>query len=149
MSNDLTTMAKFYPYSLRNVILIAMEKPTATHVAGFHAWRKVGRFVKKGEKGILIIAPVVRRHETYEAQEPETTEEHSAVAFRGAYVFEHHPDGRTATSHRESRPHPADCQPCPRHHQHGSQDHLVRLSWRRATCYFALLCFVSTCVRLE
>jgi len=84
----LTTMAKFHRYSLRNIMLIAMQKPNATYVAGFHAWHKLARFVKKGEKGILIIAPVVRRKETTEAQEPETSEERSVVAFRGAYVFD-------------------------------------------------------------
>ena len=84
----LSAMAKFHRYSFRNVMLIAMQKPTATHVAGFHAWNRLRRFVKKGEKGILIIAPIVRRKETAEAQEPETAEECSVVAFRGAYVFD-------------------------------------------------------------
>jgi antirestriction protein ArdC len=64
-----------------------LQKPPATHVAGFHAWHKLGRFVKKGEKGILIIAPVVRRKET-EVQQPDTTGDRSVVAFRGAYVFD-------------------------------------------------------------
>jgi hypothetical protein len=41
-------------------MLIASQNPTATHVAGFHTWHKLGRFVKKGEKGILILAPIVR-----------------------------------------------------------------------------------------
>jgi len=36
------------------------ERLTATHVAGFHTWHKLGRFVKKGEKGILILARIVR-----------------------------------------------------------------------------------------
>jgi len=84
----LTAMAKFHRYSLRNIMLIAMQKPTATQVAGFHTWHKFGRFVKTGEKGILIIAPVVRHKETTEAQESETAEDRSVVAFRGAYVFD-------------------------------------------------------------
>lgn len=88
LTSYLTAIAKFHRYSLRNIMLIAIQKPTATHVAGFHAWHKFGRFVRKGEKGILIIAPVVRRKETSEAQEPETTEERSVLAFRGAYVFD-------------------------------------------------------------
>jgi antirestriction protein ArdC len=88
LTSYLTAMAKFHRYSLRNVMLIAMQKPTATHVAGFHTWHKLGRFVKKGEKGILIIAPVVRRKETTEAQESETAEDRSVVAFRGACVFD-------------------------------------------------------------
>ena len=57
----LAAMARFRRYSLHNIMLIASQKPTATHVAGFHSWHKLGRFVKKGEKGILILAPIVRR----------------------------------------------------------------------------------------
>ncbi len=54
----LSTMAKFHSYSLNNTILIAMQKPGATLVAGYTAWQKDhNRHVKKGEKGIQIIAP--------------------------------------------------------------------------------------------
>ena len=54
----LSTMAKFHSYSLNNTILIAMQKPGATLVAGYTAWQKDhDRHVKKGEKGIRIIAP--------------------------------------------------------------------------------------------
>src|ERR1051325_6373596 len=56
----LAAMARFHRYSLHNILLIASQKPNATHVAGFHAWHKLGRFVKKGEKGILILAPLAR-----------------------------------------------------------------------------------------
>lgn len=52
----LSTMAKFHSYSMRNLILIAMQSPDATAVAGFRAWQtKFHRNVKKGEKGIQII----------------------------------------------------------------------------------------------
>ena len=61
LTQYLAAIGRFHRYSLRNVMLIASQKPTATHVAGFHAWHKLGRFVKKGEKGIMILAPVVRR----------------------------------------------------------------------------------------
>ena len=60
LRNYLAAIGRFYRYSLRNVMLIASQNPTATHVAGFHMWHKLGRFVKKGEKGILILAPIVR-----------------------------------------------------------------------------------------
>ena len=54
----LSTMAKFHNYSLNNTLLIAMQKPDATLVAGYQAWQKQHqRHVKKGEKGIQIIAP--------------------------------------------------------------------------------------------
>lgn len=53
----LTTMAKFPHYSLNNCMLIAMQKPDATLCQGYNAWKKMGRYVKKGEKGIKVIAP--------------------------------------------------------------------------------------------
>lgn len=51
--------SRFYHYSFRNQILIWTQKPNATYVAGFNAWKKIGRFVKKGEKGIRILAPII------------------------------------------------------------------------------------------
>jgi len=54
----LKTMSKFYDYSINNCILIAMQKPEATLVAGYTSWQKnFGRQVQKGEKGIKILAP--------------------------------------------------------------------------------------------
>lgn len=55
----LDTLSKFHSYSLNNTILIALQNPDATLVAGYNAWQKsFKRFVKKGEKGIKIIAPM-------------------------------------------------------------------------------------------
>ena len=87
LTHYLAAIGRFHRYSLRNVMLIASQKPTATHVAGFHAWHKLGRFVKKGEKGILILAPIVRRKNENE-QQNETDESSTAVGFRAAYVFD-------------------------------------------------------------
>lgn len=54
----LNTLAKFHDYSLNNTILIMLQKPGASLIAGYTAWQKnFGRQVKKGEKGIKIIAP--------------------------------------------------------------------------------------------
>ena len=54
----LKTMAKFHQYSFGNVLLILMQCPHASHVAGFHTWKKTfGRSVKRGEHGIQILAP--------------------------------------------------------------------------------------------
>ncbi|MBP3278042.1 MAG: hypothetical protein J6M44_03700, partial [Butyrivibrio sp.] len=53
----LATMAKFPHYSLNNCILISMQKPDATLCQSYNAWKKMGRYVKKGEKGIRVIAP--------------------------------------------------------------------------------------------
>ena len=56
--NYLTTMSRFHRYSLNNVMLIHAQKPNATLVAGFSKWKNgFGRHVKKGEKGIQILAP--------------------------------------------------------------------------------------------
>ena len=87
LRNYLAAIGRFHRYSLRNVMLIASQKPTASHVAGFHAWHKLGRFVKKGEKGILILAPIVRR-KNESAKQAETDELSTAVGFRAAYVFD-------------------------------------------------------------
>ncbi len=54
----LATMSKFHDYSLNNTLLILFQKPDASRVAGFNAWKqKFHRYVKEGEKGIKIIAP--------------------------------------------------------------------------------------------
>ncbi|VYU44191.1 Antirestriction protein (ArdA) [Eubacterium limosum] len=54
----LSVMSKFHNYSVRNTVLIAMQKPDASLIAGFNAWKnEFGRNVKRGEKGIRIIAP--------------------------------------------------------------------------------------------
>ena len=54
----LRTMSRFHTYSYKNTILIHMQMPTATQVAGFNKWKnQFGRHVKKGEKGLTIIAP--------------------------------------------------------------------------------------------
>ena len=53
----LKTMSKFHNYSFNNTLLIAMQRPDATLVTGYRNWQSMGRQVKKGEKGITIIAP--------------------------------------------------------------------------------------------
>jgi len=87
LTQYLAAIGRFHRYSLRNVMLIASQKPTATHVAGFYAWNKLGRFVKKGEKGILILAPIIRKKaENNDQTQPD--ESSVAVGFRAAYVFD-------------------------------------------------------------
>ena len=53
----LITASKFWDYSFGNQMLIMIQKPGASKVMGFNQWKEVGRFVKKGEKGISILAP--------------------------------------------------------------------------------------------
>jgi antirestriction protein ArdC len=87
----LKTMGRFHNYSLGNAILIGFQKPDATHVAGFRTWQKLGRHVKRNEKGIAIMAPIVWRkkmnHVDDEEDKQEPAEE-TALAFKTAYVFD-------------------------------------------------------------
>ncbi|MGN1382756.1 MAG: ArdC-like ssDNA-binding domain-containing protein [Eubacterium sp.] len=70
----LQTMSKFHDYSLNNTILIAMQKPDATLVAGYTSWQKqFGRQVQKGEKGIRILAPTpYKKRMEVEKKDPDT-----------------------------------------------------------------------------
>ena len=85
LTTYLAAMAKFHRYSFGNVLLIVSQKPDATHVAGFHTWRKFDRFVKKGEKGIAIFAPMMLKRR--DAQTDEEREQ-KVLRFRVVYVFD-------------------------------------------------------------
>jgi hypothetical protein len=75
-------------------MLIARQKPDATNVAGLRTWNSLGRFVKRGEKGIFILAPMVGRRSTKdvatdEPSEDATTEgQRTLYGFRAVYVFD-------------------------------------------------------------
>jgi antirestriction protein ArdC len=89
----LNAMAQFHNYSWNNQLLISMQCTTATRVAGFHTWRKMNRFVRKGEKGITILAPCIYKPKRREQREEEGIEEQSHTArtlrgFRAATVFD-------------------------------------------------------------
>jgi len=79
----LDAMSSFHDYSWGNCMLIVMQRPTATLVAGFQAWRKHGRFVKKGEKGICILAPMVGKKEDEHGNEAS-----EVFGFRAVHVFD-------------------------------------------------------------
>ena len=98
LSQYLGAMARFHTYSFGNVMLIARQKPDATNVAGIRTWNSLGRFVKRGEKGILILAPMVgnrrsRQNEiatdidSYNAAD-ERKPESQLFGFRAVYVFD-------------------------------------------------------------
>lgn len=59
----LATQARFHRYSFGNCVLIADQRPDATQIAGFNAWKQLGRSVRKGEKAIWILAPMVHKTE--------------------------------------------------------------------------------------
>lgn len=84
----LKTMARFHKYSWHNVFLIAAQRPDATRVAGFQTWRSLGRCVRRGEKGIAILAPIVKRR-VAELIEPDVeTASSGIVGFRAVHVFD-------------------------------------------------------------
>jgi N-terminal domain of anti-restriction factor ArdC len=90
LATYLTAMAKFRKYSFANVLSIVRVRPDATHVAGIRTWNELGRFVKKGEKGIPILAPVIcyRRKKLNEAEESEQPQ--SVLAgFRIVHVWDY------------------------------------------------------------
>lgn len=75
--------ARFHSYSLGNQLLIALQRPDATHVAGFNTWHKLGRHVRKGESGIRIIVP---RRRAMPDDEGEPGQQ--IVGFGTGYVFD-------------------------------------------------------------
>lgn len=89
------TMAQFPKYSPGNALLILSQRPDATMVAGFHAWQKLDRHVMKGEHGMTIIAPVVRRKEFAIEEAPSPTKssidaapQRQVMGFKAATVFD-------------------------------------------------------------
>lgn len=80
----LAAMGRFHNYSFSNTMLIATQKPSATRVAGFNAWKDMNRFVRKGEKGIAILAPLVKKETNEETGERES----KCFGFRAVYVFD-------------------------------------------------------------
>ncbi len=87
----LNAMSRFHTYSFGNILEIARQKPDAVRVAGMYAWNHLGRRVKKGEKGIRILAPIigVRRKPDAEAEKDITTQNRAVlVGFRSAYVWD-------------------------------------------------------------
>ena len=91
----LLTMSKFHNYSIGNLILITLQRPDATRVAGYNTWKDLGRWVKKGEKGIAILAPClppksarVTEREYGESDEEEKVTEIRPIYFKVVHVFD-------------------------------------------------------------
>jgi antirestriction protein ArdC len=100
-------MSRFHNYSFGNILEIARQKPTATRVAGLYAWNQLGRKVKKGEKGIRILAPIIGiKRKRDEEAEKDITKQNTRVlvGFRNAYVFDvSQTDGTELPTMREMR----------------------------------------------
>jgi hypothetical protein len=87
---------RMHSYSWGNRLLVWMQRPDASLVAGFHRWRELGRPVCKGSKGIQILAPMTRKVHAGEENAGWSTDEgdvdnegnvYRVVGFRVAYVF--------------------------------------------------------------
>jgi antirestriction protein ArdC len=80
---------KFHRYSFSNQLLIALQRPDATQVGGYRKWQQFGRQVRKGEKGITIIAPCVRkvRGTTVDGDRQDETDVR-VTGFTCAHVFD-------------------------------------------------------------
>ncbi len=89
----LDTLAKFHDYSLNNTMLIAMQMPEATRVASYRSWqRDFDRHVRKGERGIEVLVPMVVKSKPGDAEAPrddeETPERRRLVGFKVGHVFD-------------------------------------------------------------
>ena len=79
--------ARFHRYSMGNVLLIMLQCPTATQVAGFKTWLTMDRHVRKGEKGLRILAPMMyKRTDLNDAGEEVTRT--GLRGFRSVAVFD-------------------------------------------------------------
>lgn len=89
-SEYLKVQARFHKYSFNNIIMIILQKPDATRVAGYNTWKKLGRQVKKGEKAIKILAPLTKKYEKEKLVDGEmVTEEVTEVyGFKLVNVFD-------------------------------------------------------------
>ena len=84
--NYLKTSAAFWDYSWHNQMLIWRQKPDASYVGGFNTWLKCGRYVRRGEKGIAILAPMFFKDKR---QMPEGNEQETRrIWFKVVYVFD-------------------------------------------------------------
>lgn len=91
--NYLKCMSRFTDYSFNNTILIATQRPDASLVAGFRKWNEFNRYVKKGEKGIKILAPCIYKagkENTDNETEKQTKDDEERVlkGFRVVHVFD-------------------------------------------------------------
>ena len=92
--NYLKCMSRFTDYSLNNTFLIAMQRPDSSIVAGYRKWNEMGRYVRKGEKGIKILAPCIYKAKKEDGNsevdklDKEDNEEKVLKGFRVVHVFD-------------------------------------------------------------
>lgn len=84
MMRYLETCSRFHHYSWHNIWLILITCPHATQVAGFRKWQSMNRYVRKGEKGIPILAPILVKEEMQDTEETRQF----LRGFKVVYVFD-------------------------------------------------------------
>jgi len=84
MTSFLDSCSRFHQYSYGNVLIIQMTRPDATRVAGYRQWPKFNRYVRKGEKGIGILAPLMFRVDPDDPENKST----ELGGFKVVYVFD-------------------------------------------------------------
>ena len=102
----LAAMGKFHDYSFGNVMLILSQRPDASRVAGYRTWQTLGRQVRKGEKGITIIAPMMLKREA----EQQEDDPEKVLRFKATSVFD------VSQTDGNELPQPAQMQGTPREH---------------------------------
>jgi antirestriction protein ArdC len=83
----LKVASTFHRYSLNNLMLIVLQRPDATNVAGYRTWQTLGRQVRKGEKALRIFAPILRRS-VEDNGDDGTTDGRALVGFKAVAVFD-------------------------------------------------------------
>jgi hypothetical protein len=86
----LEVSARFHSYSANNQLLIYFQCPEATRVCGYRAWQRLGRYVRKGERGIQILAPCRKRVNPVEGEGEQGEVERIEIltGFRVVHVFD-------------------------------------------------------------
>jgi len=90
----LEVAARFHNYSFNNTLLLGAQMPAATQVAGYNLWRELGRQVAKGEKGLMILAPVTRKADATAPADSQST----AAGLPGAIDTTTTPEQSTAAA---------------------------------------------------
>ena len=79
----------FHAYSARNALLVFMQRPSARHCMGFQAWTGHGRRVRRGERGITVLAPILRRPTAAEVAAGHDPGERVPAGYRTATTFDY------------------------------------------------------------
>jgi hypothetical protein len=89
LARYLAFAARFHDYSPRNRLLIFLQRPTARFCKGYRAWQAVGRQVRKGERGLAILAPILRRPSKEELAAGQDPDQKTLIGFRATKTFDY------------------------------------------------------------